>query len=83
MRALRSESDHFAAVELHGPGGALLTEKTPAVDAVAAEDHLHRRLGDHLGDVAGFGPVLFLAQLGREEQVDGGGNRKRGADGRP
>src|SRR2546423_878879 len=83
MSTLRRECDHLAVIELHGPGGALLTEDAPAIDAIAAEDHLDRRVWNHLGDVARLGQFVLLAKLGREEEIDGSGNGESSADGRP
>src|SRR4051812_37872302 len=81
--ALGAEGDDGIVGLLDHPGGALLAEHFPAIDAVAPEGHLDRGVGDELGDVAGLHPFVFVAGFGWEEEVNEGGQAEGGADDGP
>ena len=79
MGALGPVGDDGVVGLFDDPGRALLADDLPAVDASAAEGELDRVAGDELGDVAGLGPHLILADARRQEQVDERREAERGA----
>src|SRR5205807_4054013 len=77
MRTLRAEGcDVVAAafdiafdVTLYNPGGAFFADHLPAIHAVVAEGHFHRRVERQAGHIANLDPLVGFLRFRREKKV--------------